>query len=503
LTIEDLAVPLVVAASASLAAWIALVAFAAFATRARDPEAQPAALELGGDEPPAVVNLLTNGWKVRGEAVPATLVDLAARKVVSFEQTEPDRFQVRVTNDGAAAALADYERQVLDAVTELASNGVVPCEALTTGTEQQSRRWYARFNGRVTRDARQRGLSRPRWGRAVTVSVTLLAALTAALVGGAAIAVIAANSKDGDTPIGALLGIGFATFSVLMGIFGALRADRDTDAGLAAAGRWLGLRDNLAADGTFPELPPTAVAVWDRYLAFAVALDLAASTTHTLHLGAESDHEAWSAVTGTWRLVRVRYPKRIPPGWGRAPWQTLAAGILQLACLAGLVRLLIYASAEAWAQAPELQDDNQSVVLVATLVLSALACVAVVLALRALVMVVLGVTDVRRARTIEGRVLRVRATKGPNKTTIIRWAVDDGTSDEIRAWAGGAMVPRQGAQVRAVVSPRLGYVRSIEVLDGHATIVPPGVSASQGAVGPPPSAGPPPDLDTAALPADS
>jgi hypothetical protein len=503
LTIDDYVVPLIAAASLSLAAWIVLLTLAAIATRARDPEAQPAALELGGEEPPAVANLLTNGWKVRGEAVPATLVDLAARKVVSFEQTAPDRFQVRVATGAASTDLADYERQVLEAVSELASNGVVPCEALTTGTEQQSRRWYARFYGRVTHDARQRGLSRPRWGRAVTLVVTLLAGVTAALVAGAAIAVIGANSKDGDTPLGAVFGVGFVVFSVLMGIFGALRADRDTDAGLAAAGRWLGLRENLAADGTFPELPPTAVAVWDRYLAYAVALDLAAATEHTLHLGAESDHEAWSAVTGTWRLVRVRYPRRIPPGWGRAPWQTLAAGLLQLAVLAGAVWLIVTVTADADLPALQLDDQEQWTALGVTLGLTLLAVGVAVVVLRALVMVVLGLADVRRARTIEGRVLRVRATKGPNNTTIIRWALDDGTRDEIRAWAGGPIVPRQGAQVRAVVSPRLGYVRSVDVLDGFTTMVPPGVSPSQAVVGPPPSAGPPPILDTAPLAADS
>ena len=70
------------AAGGSLVVWIAFVAAATFVTRAAQPEPLPAALELGGDEPPAIVNFLTNGWKSRGEAVPATLVDLAARKVV-------------------------------------------------------------------------------------------------------------------------------------------------------------------------------------------------------------------------------------------------------------------------------------------------------------------------------------------------------------------------------------------------------------------------------------
>src|SRR3954453_4701066 len=154
------------AAAGSLLVWIAFVASATLTTRAAQPEPISAALELGGDEPPAIVNFLTNGWKSRGEAVPATLVDLAARKVVSFEQSAPDRFQVRL-GEGAVqrSDLTAYERQVLEAVDELASGGVVPCEALTTGTEQQSKKWYKRFATSVAKDARRRGLSRPRWGR--------------------------------------------------------------------------------------------------------------------------------------------------------------------------------------------------------------------------------------------------------------------------------------------------------------------------------------------------
>jgi hypothetical protein len=493
------------AAGGSLVVWIAFVAAATFVTRAAQPEPLPAALELGGDEPPAIVNFLTNGWRSRGEAVPATLVDLAARKVVSFEQTEPDRFQVRLRPDAMQRSdVTAYERQVLEAVDQLASDGVVPCEALTTGTEQQSNKWYKRFATSVVKDARRRGLSRPRWGRPITITVTALALSTAALAGSAAVAATAENSKD-DVPIGAVAGIGFVVVSVLMGAFRSLQAERDTPRGMAAAARWLGLRENLAADGTFPDLPPTAVAVWDRYLAYGVAFGLAASTAHTLHLGAESDHEAWSSVTGTWRLVRVEYPRRIPPGWGRPPWRTVATGLLQLAIAAGLVWLAVIVAADADTQTLELRDENQWIALGVTVGLMTLGVALVVGVLRALVMVVLGLSDLGRGRILEGRVLRVRATKGPNDTTIIRWALDDGTRDEIRAWAGGPMVPRQGGQVRAVVSPRLGYVRAIDPLDGFTIVVPPGASpsAALNVVAPPLSAGLAPLLDTAPLAADS
>ena len=85
-----------VAAGIALAAWLLLLAAFAVATRARDPRPAPATMDLPDQTPPAVVNLLTNGWAVGREAVPATLLDLAARKVVTIEEIGPERFVVRV-----------------------------------------------------------------------------------------------------------------------------------------------------------------------------------------------------------------------------------------------------------------------------------------------------------------------------------------------------------------------------------------------------------------------
>jgi hypothetical protein len=46
-----------------------------------------------------------------------------------------------------------------------------------------------------------------------------------------------------------------------------------TPAGRAAAAHWLGVATWLRAHDTMRDLPPGAVAVWDRYLAYGVALD--------------------------------------------------------------------------------------------------------------------------------------------------------------------------------------------------------------------------------------
>src|SRR3954454_5795386 len=74
-----------VAGGIAVAAWLVLLGLLAVATRARTPDPGPAVLELPGDEPPAVVATLTAGWEAGREAVPATLIALAARKVLAIE----------------------------------------------------------------------------------------------------------------------------------------------------------------------------------------------------------------------------------------------------------------------------------------------------------------------------------------------------------------------------------------------------------------------------------
>ncbi|MGH9266369.1 MAG: hypothetical protein ACRD1D_16920 [Acidimicrobiales bacterium] len=117
LTRGEYAVRFGIGAAVALAAWLLLLGLFAMATRARRPDPGPRVLEPGGDEPPAVVNLLAEGWALGHEAVPATLLDLAARKLVTIDSAGFDRFVLRVrTGPQAGAELTPYEQQVLDHV---------------------------------------------------------------------------------------------------------------------------------------------------------------------------------------------------------------------------------------------------------------------------------------------------------------------------------------------------------------------------------------------------
>ena len=155
LTFPQFTTPLLVATVAAVVLWVLLLLGVAFATRARGIDPGPATMELG-EEPPAVVDLLTNDWRVTADAIPATLLDLAARDYLDLEQYGPGRTVCRVRRT-SGEGLEAYERMVLDHIAGLAVDGVVPAEALTTGPQDQSSRWWRGFQRAVVGDARERG----------------------------------------------------------------------------------------------------------------------------------------------------------------------------------------------------------------------------------------------------------------------------------------------------------------------------------------------------------
>ena len=463
--LDDLAAPLSVASAAAIGAWLALVAAFALLTRPRDLEpVGTGSLDLG-PEPPAVAGFLANRWELGHEAVPATLLDLAARRVVTVEQIGFEQYVCRL-RPGAADGLAPYEDQVLDHRRGLAVDRVVPCEALTTGPDEESARWWKRFRGAVLDEARRRGLSRPRWSRAITTAVGAAAVGPAGLVGLTAAALPSSDGSDDDA-LG-WIGIAFVAWLGLMALFRALRAERDTPDGRRAAARWLGLRETLAANEVVAELPPPAVAIWDRHLAYGAALGVAHGAVRALPLGSESDREAWSSVGGRWRIVRVSYPRRFPPGGGHPPWRAVLLGLVQVVVGAVLLRVVGPILGAAVDGIRDGVDDTGGqgagvvVLLVVALVFMGTGSALVVGALvRGLTMLVFGLPDLFDRREVEGRVLRLRVGDDKKPTYV---AVDDGSVDRIRAWALRTLPVRvrQGDTVRATISPRLRWVERLE-----------------------------------------
>ena len=454
-----------IAAAIALAAWLALLGLLAVATRARTPSPGPEALELPGEEPPAVVAMLTDDWAVGREAVPATLIDMAARKILAIESVGLDRFVVRLRPASANPTdLEPYERQVLDHVRGLAaSDGTVPCEALTTGPEGDSRNWWSTFEKAVVKDARDRGLSRSRWSPWMLLLLGAAAVVPAALAAAALVAVPPQDNAEEENPIGAFIGLTAMAWFPLMAVPGKLRAERETPAGREAAARWLGLREHLEGSGGFTDAPPAAVAIWDRYLSYGAALGVAAGAVRALPLGSESDKIAWTSYGGGWRMVKIDYPKRIPPGWGRLPLLATAIGLASL--LGGLfvARIFFPLMGDTLSDLFDSLDDGfEPLDLLAVVLIGIPTAFTAVWLLRAALMLRAAVPDLFVRQEVEGVVLRIRREE---KYAYV--AVDDGTRSEIKAWIvppavlDGAGVG-QGSAVSATVSPRLGHVSRLE-----------------------------------------
>jgi hypothetical protein len=289
----------------------------------------------------------------------------------------------------------------------------------------------------------------------------------------AAVALAASTFDDDpddpdDDPATLALALGGVTAAAAIVAAGKLKGERDTPAGRDAAAGWLGLRSMLASDPLFAEQGPAAVAVWDRHLAHGAALGVAHGAVHALPLGAESDRQAWSAAGGRWRLVRIRYPRRFPPGYGHHPAFVALKGLVST--VGGLA--LFPASVAAAQAVRDVVTDNTAdptlppgVRLGISLATAAVAASGGVLVAIGATMLVAGVCDLARGRRpVEGILLRLRL-RGSDDERFWHAAVDDGTSDRVRAWRVTSVpAATQGATVSASVSPWLRHVRDLRTV---------------------------------------
>jgi hypothetical protein len=506
---QDMGPTLWIVAGGLALAWLGSVGLVGAWLDPRRVRPGAATLEVQGAESPAVVNLLTTDWDLRHEAIPATLIDLAARRHLEIDLVGGRTFVTvrrnrtpRPGEDG----LTRYEEMVLGHVRHLAGqtgDGRVPAEALTTGPDETAKHWWKQFRSAVVDDARARGLSRPRWSTGLKVALSV-AAVPVAVALALAMSTMPDDPDDpDDNPAGAGVWVGIVAFGAMSGLAGSRSGERDTPEGRVAAARWLGLRELLEEDPLFAEQPPAAVAIWGHLLAQGTALGVAHGVVQALPLGAESEREAWSSVGGRWRVVRISYPRRKPPGYGRHPALVTLLGALQ----AGVGYFVLDRARSAGTALREALDtsmvggvDLQSelgtelpagtetgIDIGVTVVL----VVAGLVALRGTYMALVGLADLVTGRTqVEGRVLRRRErvkSKGDNgaKTYVVHIAVDDGTEDRIRAWRFRSLVPgHPGQTMRGRVSRRLRHVADLERVMAGPPVAPAGaVAAGAGTTG--------------------
>jgi hypothetical protein len=452
---------LVLAATAAL--WLLLLAALTTATRPRTVHPGPSTLDLGGAEAPALVNLLTNGWRMTTDALSATLLDLAARDMIDLIQTgpEPERTICKI-REQAPPHLADYERRVYDRVAGLASGGVVPVAALAQGNPAQASRWWKGFRREVIVDAQRRGLSRNRWGAGIK-TLTSFASLAPA----AAVALVVYHAADDTDPVWAA---GLFAWAGLTTYAASRNRQRDTPAGREVAARWMGVRDHLGRNEVFDTLPPAAVAIWDRYLGYGAAAGVAGTASRVLSFGAQDERLAWSAYGGTWHKVRIRYPGN-RAAEGRHPVLSALVGIVAvlvgwygMKLVLGIRHGLEPGHSLGLGQAANDALDTPWTQPVLLLLLLAFLVVGVWGAW----VIVRAVLDLGGKRTFEAEVLRVRTLHDDEgNETEHQVALDDGKSERTRAWS----VPpkrmpalRERDVVSVTVGPWLHHVFALSVV---------------------------------------
>lgn len=462
---------LLVGGLVALAAFALIYAALWFANRPRTPEPGPAVADLG-PEPPAIANMLVNGWRVTRIAMAATLVDLAGRRVLGIEDYAGGNHVVRIrSNQPEGEQLTAYEKQVVDLVRTRATGGSCPVEALDLGESEQASKWWKRFEKHVKADAQDRGLARGRWTQRDRIVIGASLAVPLLLLGLAlSVARVGESSSEDSDRWGWLWGAGILWVVGLVALVqtGALR---ETDAGRAAAGRWLGVRQYLRNSATFGELPPGSVTVWERYLAYATGFGLAHNTARALPFATDDPGTAWTRYGGQWRQVRISYPTRFM--FGQPPGRVLLYG-LGLTAFWGFIGFFILPMAfnVGWDVGHDVMNGefSESTGVAGqsdtALRLFVLGFVGVFLVFAAYVLfrligglgrLFLGLADLNKTQTLTGEVVNIHQG---------RIAVADALSDETRAWFRpvGAPALQRGMIVNVTRTPRLWYVSRVEVV---------------------------------------
>lgn len=481
--------PLVVAVVAVLAGFL-LHAWAAWSTRPRRPSLGPAerpATLPSGPESAAVVGLLTNGFEVPTAAVPATVIDLAARGWIRLAHADGE---LMVVTRSAGAAVGDvlrpHEQLVLNHVSARAFNDVTSGATLAVNQRRLNRRWRHRFARAVAALAAESGLATRRY-TAVQLGPSAAAGLLAAYAlwrsarGGTdtAIADSWVSRSIWVAAVAGLIGLGVQTVSRARGT-----ASSPTQLGAERWSAWLGYRTRLA-----DRIPANASVVGapaqQEALARAVVMGLSRQVFTELPIVAEDPRHAWSEAGDVPHTVRVRYPLR--PGYGQHPVKVLVVGLVGLALAVWVRRLLGDIGAgkslgDLLDKAPgkrELFEDIARWLSIACTVpiVGALWCV------------LAGTVDTLVVRQRTGMVVRTRQPFevyprhlvwvvrpfGDRAGYATYLGVDDGRRGWTDAWlANERSAAPQGAQAQVRATPLLGYVRSSEPIGTAARATAPG-----------------------------
>ncbi|MDQ3739210.1 MAG: DUF2207 domain-containing protein [Actinomycetota bacterium] len=466
--------------SSSLLVCGVVIAISVFVYNVTARQSEPPPLEVYEatnrfpEDSPAVASLLTTGFVVTPHAAVATVLDLAARDWLSIEELDDDVAVITSHRGMAGDPLSPHEQQILNhfhRVTAGTVTGVSGAGIEVAGLRIR-RRWWRRFQRSVAASSRAAGYSTRRW------DVVALVAPFGTWILGAWLWWLSARNGEDDAIDESLFSRSLSVVLALILLWQLARlidvatshAQRPTSAGLERAQVWLRARLALESDRIGQRSSVTA-RDGDRRLAYAAAMGLAESASHEVPVVPEDSHRAWSDATGSWRVVRVRYPIR--PAYGRHPGFVFLLGAA-LGVGSWLLQrfLLDVARGDGLQSLAEDFPDQADLIRDVGLVLAAIVTLPLVFAAW---MVLAGLID--SVLSVERRGLVVRARRPERIVPLPRLlgrffsrdrfslyvAVDDGSSPIVTAWLANerTAVP-QGARARVVASPILGYIRRSE-----------------------------------------
>jgi hypothetical protein len=259
--------------------------------------------------PPALVNVVLTGCKPSFAAYHATILDLAARGFLTVT-SQPDDVWLGCLAAAAAPAdtadLADYEQLVLaDMNRRLAGTGGAPFRALAEACQADEQHVWLPFTEALREEARRRGLSQPRRVRRPMAGAVTLAAVALLF------AILTAILR---LPLAASAAFSvFLPLIILVIVVGADRRDQLTPYGTQLAARVAGERGALvSAPATQGLAAPADAELGRRAVAVAAMIPGAGPgrSAPSRHRGPAAQTEAWSAFSGTWRLVKIGPPPR-------------------------------------------------------------------------------------------------------------------------------------------------------------------------------------------------
>jgi hypothetical protein len=445
-----------------------------------DVDRRPTPIDGHPIETPAVVALLTNGYRVPPSAITATALDLAARGWVRLAVVDDELVVVTRGQGAAGDSLRPYEQQVLSHLMSRAFNDISSAGTLAMSQHRLDHRWRTRFGHAVGAHAQSLGLTvrRFEWPSVVPGALAAaigLIALTYSLTRGTDVAVADSWKSRGLALVvlAAIVLLGWATASR------AMAADqRATPLGEARATAWLAyrrrLRNRIPPEATVLAPPPQQSA-----LAVACVMGVAEQVLDQLPVAPEDPRYAWSEAGEHAHIARVRYPIR--PGYGQHPVKVAAIGVVVLLVSRWLqVFLRRLSDGEALTGLLERVPGQTDLIETTAAVLAAVCWLPIAWATWS---IIAGAIDSVATRVRIGLVVRTRrpgdvvpyaAILNPfvDRDRFASYlAVDDGRRASVVAWLATERTSApQGAQARVRATPLLGFVRSSEPV-GTATRV--------------------------------